>query len=227
MSVFKARRKFNRKIRNGKRYIRIFPAGGDPAILPRKIAFHGGVSRDVLFAEKVVLCYRCKTRHMLDENCLVVSPTPEGSDMSCTEQSETPRDPERTDPSAENQPPAESQEESPLIDKGPEKGNSSTDESGEDSNSGSTSASSDGDDSDLVSSVPKTPPKKPVISKPQGNPTTVEKQEPRQSTKNYPRPDKNRPLRTSRDFKYKDIQWYRDNIAFFMELLDATNETKN
>ena len=66
-----------------------------------------------------------------------------------------------------------------------------------------------------------------MISKPQANPTTVEKQEPRQSTKNYPRSDKNRPLRTLRDFKYKDIQWYRDNIASFMELLDATNETEN
>ena len=95
--------------------------------------------------------------------------------MSYTEQSETPRDPERTDPSAENQPSAESQQESPFIEEIPERGNSSTDESGEDSNSGSTSASSDGDDSDLVSSVPETPSKKPVISKPQANPTPVEK----------------------------------------------------
>ena len=65
VSVFKGRHEFNRKIRNGKRHFKIFPAGGDPAILPRKIFFHGRIQRDVLFAEKEVLCYRCKTRHML------------------------------------------------------------------------------------------------------------------------------------------------------------------
>ena len=102
VSVFKGRHNFNRKIRNGKRHVRIFPAGGDPEILPRKITFHGGVRRDVLFAEKVVLCYRCKARHMLGENCLVVSPTPEDYDMSNIEQSEAPRDklaPEKPDSS--------------------------------------------------------------------------------------------------------------------------------
>ena len=91
--VFKGRHRFDRKIRNGNRHVRISPAGGDPAIMPRKISFHGGVRRDVLFAEKVVLCYRCKTRHMLGENCPVASPTPEGSDMSSSEQNETSRDP--------------------------------------------------------------------------------------------------------------------------------------
>ena len=81
-SVFKGRHNFNMKIRNGKRHVKIFPAGGDPAILPRKITFHGGIRRDVLFAKKVVLCYSCKTRHMLGENCPVVLRTPEGSEMS-------------------------------------------------------------------------------------------------------------------------------------------------
>ena len=33
---FKGRHKFNRKIRDGKRHVKIFPAGEDPAILPRK-----------------------------------------------------------------------------------------------------------------------------------------------------------------------------------------------
>ena len=59
VSVFKG----NTDIRNGKRHVKIFPAGEDPAILPRKITFHGRIQRDVLFAEKVALCYRC--RHML------------------------------------------------------------------------------------------------------------------------------------------------------------------
>ena len=82
VSVFKGRHKINTDIRNGKRHVKIFPAGEDPAILPRKISFHGRIQRDVLFAEKVVLCYRCKTRHMLGENCPVVTPTTEDSSMS-------------------------------------------------------------------------------------------------------------------------------------------------
>ena len=51
------------------RHVRIFPAGGDPAILPRKISFHGNIERDVLFAKKLVvgLQYRCKARHMLGQ----------------------------------------------------------------------------------------------------------------------------------------------------------------
>ena len=56
VTVFKGSHKFNRKIRNGKSHVKIFPAGEDPAILPRKISFHGRIQRDVLFAEKVVLC---------------------------------------------------------------------------------------------------------------------------------------------------------------------------
>ena len=74
VSVFKGRHEFNRKIRNGKRHFKIFPAGGDPAVLPRKIFFHGRIQRDVLFAEKKVFCYRCKTRHMLGQNCPVATP---------------------------------------------------------------------------------------------------------------------------------------------------------
>ena len=89
VSVFKGRHDFNRKIRNGKRYVKIFPAGGDPTIPPRKISFHGSVQRDVLFPEKVVLCYRYKTRHMLGENCPVATPTPKDSHMSFIEQSES------------------------------------------------------------------------------------------------------------------------------------------
>ena len=90
VSVFKGRHKFNTDIRNGKRHVKIFPAGEDPAILPRIITFHGRIQRDVLFAEKVVLCYRCKTRQMLVENCPVVSPTTKDSSMSLAEQSDIP-----------------------------------------------------------------------------------------------------------------------------------------
>ena len=88
ISVFKGKHRFNKDIRNGKRHVKIFPAGEDPAILPRKITFHGRIQRDVLFAEKVVLCCRCKTRHMLGENCPVATPTAEDSDMSFAEQSD-------------------------------------------------------------------------------------------------------------------------------------------
>ena len=169
VSVFKGRHKSNRKIRNGKRHIRIFPGGGYPAILPSKIAFHDGVSRDVLFAEKVVFCYRCKSRHMVGENCPVVSPTLESSDMPYTEQSENPRDnktPEKTDPSVENQPSAESRQEMSSIEERADGENSSTDGTSGDSDSGSTSQSSYEDGSKLVSPVLKTPLQKPVSSTP-------------------------------------------------------------
>ena len=83
-SVFNGRHKFNRNIRNGKRHVKIFPAGGDPAILPRKITFHDSITRDVLFTEKVVLFDRCTTRHTHP----VVLPTLEDSGMSFSEQSD-------------------------------------------------------------------------------------------------------------------------------------------
>ena len=89
VTVFKGRHEFNMKIRNGKGHVKIFPAGEDPAILPRKISFHGRIQRDVLFAEKVVLCYRCKTRHMLGENCPVATPITEDCGMSLNEKSDT------------------------------------------------------------------------------------------------------------------------------------------
>ena len=66
------------------------PAGGIPAILPRKFSFRDNIHRYVPFAEKVVLCYRCKIRHMLGENCPVITPTQKDSSMSFTEQSATP-----------------------------------------------------------------------------------------------------------------------------------------
>ena len=55
-------------------------------ILPRKISFHGNIQK-----EKVVLCYGCKTRHMLGENFSEATLAPEGSGMSFIEQSGTPR----------------------------------------------------------------------------------------------------------------------------------------
>ena len=97
---------------------------------------------------------------MLGKNCSVASPTPEGYDMSHSEQSETPRDP----------PSAESQQESLPVDESNDEVCSSTDGSGSDSGSGSTSESSDGDDSELVFSVPETPLQKLVISAPQTKP---------------------------------------------------------
>ena len=84
--VFKDRQKFNRKIRNGEKQVKIFLTRGDPMILPRKISFHGSILK-----EKVVLCCRCKTWHMLGESCPEATPTPEDSGMSFIEQSGTPR----------------------------------------------------------------------------------------------------------------------------------------
>ena len=115
VSVFKGRHKFNGSIRNGKRHGRIFQAGQDPAILPRKISFHSNIQRDVLFAEKVVLCYRCKTRHMFGENYPVITPTQKDSSMSITERSATPLrnpSPRQLDHSAEIVPCVESLQQS-------------------------------------------------------------------------------------------------------------------
>ena len=67
--VFYGTHTFNRNLRNGKRHVRIFPSGGDPRVLPRRITFLDGISRDVLYKEKIVDCYRCDTRHALGEGC--------------------------------------------------------------------------------------------------------------------------------------------------------------
>ena len=157
VAVFKGRHKFNSDVRNGKRHVKIFPAGKDPAILPRKISFHGRIQRDVLFAEKVVLCYRCKTRHMLGENCPVVTPTTKDPSMSLPEQSGATVEgaaPVQQESSVEIQPSAESQQASSPISEGAEEGDSSEEDgSGSGSDSGSTSESDDEDGPDLEHSA--------------------------------------------------------------------------
>ena len=164
MSVPKGRHKFNRKLRNGKRHVRIFPAGGDPAVLPRKISFFGGASKDVLFAEKVVQCYRCKTRHMLGENCPVATPTPEGSSMSHPEQNETPQDSS----------PAGSQQESRINEERSDE-SSSARSSGGGSVSGLSPESNKGDGSERVPSVPDDPSQRMVVSSPPRTPINPDK----------------------------------------------------
>ena len=89
--VFYGTHKFNRTLRNGKRHVRIFPCGGDPRTLPRRITFSDGVSRDVLYRGKIVNCYRCKTRHGLGEGCAKVVGNDTG--VPLPEQSSPPRDP--------------------------------------------------------------------------------------------------------------------------------------
>ena len=157
VAVFKGRHKFNDKIRNGKRHVKIFPAGEDPAILPRKISFHGRIQRDVLFAEKVVLCYRCKTRHMLGENCPVATPTTEDSSLPLAEQSDTPGEnvaPVQPESSVETQPSTESQQtSSPTREEAREGDSSLTGGSGSDSGSGLSSESGDESESELESSA--------------------------------------------------------------------------
>ena len=152
VSVFKGRHKFNKKIRNDKRHVKIFPAGEDPAILPRKISFHGRIQRDVLFAGKVVLCYRCKTRHMLGENCPVATPTTEDSSMPLAEQSDTPGEivaPVQPESSVETQPsPGSQQTSSPTREEAREGDSSLTGGCGSDSDSGSSSVSDDENESE-------------------------------------------------------------------------------
>ena len=119
VSVFKGRHKFNKNIRNGKRHIKMFQAEGNPVMLPRKITFHGNITRDALFVEKVVMCNRCRTHHMLGKNCPVVTPTPEDLDMSTSDQCTTPQEsmsPEQSEPSVDISPSEDSrQDSSPLV----------------------------------------------------------------------------------------------------------------
>ena len=89
--VFYGTHKFNRTLRNGKRHVRIFPCGGDPRTLPRRITFSDGVSRDVLYRGKIVNCYRCNTRHGLGDDCARVVGS--DTDVPLPEQSSPPRDP--------------------------------------------------------------------------------------------------------------------------------------
>ena len=150
VSVFKDRHKFNGPTRSGKRRGKIFPAGGDPAILPRKISFHVNIQRDVLFAEKVVLCYRCKTRHMLGKNCPVITPTQKDSRMSFTERSATPSrnpSPRQLDHSAEIVPCVESLQQLSAPTKDLVRGDHSGDSSDSDSDSESASGSCSDSDS--------------------------------------------------------------------------------
>ena len=98
-------------------------------MLPRKISFHGTIKRDVLLAKKVVLCYRCKTRDKLGENCPEASPTTEDSSMSLIEQSNTPKEdqaPVQPESSAEALLPAESQQTSSPTQEEVGKGDSSS-----------------------------------------------------------------------------------------------------
>ena len=149
IAVFKGKHKFNKNIRNGRRHVKIFPAGGDPGILPRKITFHGRIQRDVLFAEKVVLCYKCKTRHMLGENCPVATPAQE--DTSDTVGGTAPVQQES---SVEIQPSAESQQASSPSNEGSEEEDSSEESgSGSDTDSDSVSDSDDENGSELGSSA--------------------------------------------------------------------------
>ena len=96
-------------------------------ILPKKISFHGRIHRDFLFAEKKVLCCRCKTRHMLGENCPVA--TTEDSGMSLNGQSDTSGEnlaPVRPESSVGTQPSAESQQTSPPTQGRARQGDSSS-----------------------------------------------------------------------------------------------------
>ena len=149
VSVFKGRHEFNRKIRNGKKQVKIFLAGGDPMILPRKISFHGSIQK-----EKVVLCCRCKTQHMLGESCPEATPTPEDSGMSFIEQSGTPREnvaPVEPESSVEICPSGKSQlKTSPLVEEAG-KENFSMGGASPDSDLGSGSESSTNTDSELAS----------------------------------------------------------------------------
>ena len=86
--AFCGKDKFKRNIRNGKRHIRIFPSGGDPRVLPRKITFHDEISRDILHKGKIVNHYRCDTWHALGDGCPIA--VSEEADVLIPEQEPSP-----------------------------------------------------------------------------------------------------------------------------------------
>ena len=174
--------------------------------------------------------------HMLGENCPVVSSTSEASDISYTEQNETPREnktPEKIDPSVENQPSAESRIWELLsIQERTEAENSSTDGTGVDSDSGSTSESRDEDGSEFLSSVPETPLQKPVTSTPhtnltsKSNPSSVENKKSHVSTKSIQQPDSQKPkLKALRDFKTPHLDRKLNSTGNIDKILSKVNLT--
>ena len=94
-----------------------------------------------------MLCYRCKTRHTLGENCPVVTPIAKDSSMSLAEQSDIPGGstaPVQLESSVETQPSTGSQQTpSPTQGEAGEGGSSLDDGAGSDSDSGSSSESGD------------------------------------------------------------------------------------
>ena len=140
----------------GKRHVKIFPAGGDPAPPSRKITFHGRIQRDVSPAEKVVPCCRPKTRHMLGENCPAAAPTTNDSSMSLAEQSDIPGEsaaPAQPESSVETQISTEPQQTpSPTQWEAGKESSSVDDGSGSDFDSGSSSESGDESGSEMESS---------------------------------------------------------------------------
>ena len=91
ITVFEGKHKFNRNIRKSKRHVKIFPMG-DTVILSRKFTFYDGITRDILFVKKVVLCYKCKTRHIFGKNLHIATHPLENSDFPLTEHCNPPQE---------------------------------------------------------------------------------------------------------------------------------------
>ena len=143
VSIFKGRHKFNRSIRNGKRHVRIFPAGGDPDIVNENF-FPWKYPEGCRGKGGVVLRVQNSTRHMLGENCTVLTPTQKDSSMSFTEQSVTPSHNQNSiqpDPSAEILPCVASLQQASAPTEDVDRGDHSEEASDSDSDSVSKSES--------------------------------------------------------------------------------------
>ena len=143
VSALKGRHKFNRSIRNGKRHVRIFPAGGDPDIVNENF-FPWKYPEGCRGKGGVVLRVQNSTRHMLGENCTVLTPTQKDSSMSFTEQSVTPSHNQNSiqpDPSAEILPCVASLQQASAPTEDVDRGDHSEEASDSDSDSVSKSES--------------------------------------------------------------------------------------
>ena len=69
IDIFYGRHKFCPQIGNAKRHIRLIPKDHDFMNIPQKIAFHGGVIRNVIYPEKVISCGKCNQKHSYVAGC--------------------------------------------------------------------------------------------------------------------------------------------------------------
>ena len=73
VDIFYGKHKFCPQIGNGKRHLQFIPKDHEFTSIPRKIAFHDGVIRNVMYPEKIISCDKCKQRHSYVAGCNIAT----------------------------------------------------------------------------------------------------------------------------------------------------------